>query len=258
MSDPAWMQTGYEKEPAPVGRSRSRRLPFAIGGVAIMLAIVIAKPWAGPDQTHEGRTAEPPSAAATHATDAAPSATAQTAAVDIPAPTDPVWPTSTVSPGGATSASTEAEGALPMLHRRGGTWGVGVTGVGPRLIRDEPWYEWTQVDPEVVDGPPAHIAIWPGTDLCTGLPTIYDHPTVVVITMPVGVEAGSRLAGWWTDGGRAASIDDSVLLVASDDASGVASVERLDRAPWPVGRYEFHVESGGRTVALTVCLTRRA
>ena len=68
--------------------------------------------------------------------------------------------------------------------------------------------------------------------------------------------SGDGWSGWWTDGGRAASIDDSVTVVAMRDQSGIAAIERIDRTPWPIGRYEFQLRAGDRTFDLTVCLTR--
>ena len=71
-----------------------------------------------------------------------------------------------------------------------------------------------------------------------------------------GANVGDGWSGWWTDGGRAASIDDSVTVVAMRDQSGIAAIERIDRTPWPIGRYEFQLRAGDRTFDLTLCLTR--
>ena len=87
-----------------------------------------------------------------------------------------------------------------------------------------------------------------------------DHPRIVAVTLPVDIRRGANVgdgwSGWWTDGGRAASIDDSVTVVAMRDQSGIAAIERIDRTPWPIGRYEFQLRAGDRTFDLTVCLTR--
>ena len=40
------MDTGYEMEPERVGRTRSRRVPALVGTAVLVLAVVIAKPWA--------------------------------------------------------------------------------------------------------------------------------------------------------------------------------------------------------------------
>jgi len=248
------MGSGYERKPEPLVRPRTRRLPIAIGIVVVLLALMVAKPWASSDTVPTG--ADVTHSSGKQVTSPRPIASIPAgSAVHVDA--DPAWPATVVASGPATPSVSQAERALTMLTGRAGTWGIGVTGVGPRLIREEPWSDWTAVEPEPVGGPPAHIAIWPGTGLCTGLPTIYDGPTIVAITMPVGLGSRPTLAGWWTDGGRAASIDDSVRLLTSVDDAGMATVERVDRAKWPVGRYEFHVQTKGGIVALTVCLTRR-
>ena len=93
--------------------------------------------------------------------------------------------------------------------------------------------------------------------LCAGYPTIYDRPSFVAVTAPTDLAPDWRLVGWWTDGGRVASLDGSVRQIPSTGSRGISYLERVDGAPWPSGRYEFHVISGERTVALTVCLTRR-
>lgn len=252
------MDTGYQMEPERVGRTRSRRLPALVGAIAIVLVVVIAKPWAGADTTPTG----PPQ---NRAALVAPSpASAHATSVSTPI-ADPGWPVPDSSSTGATFASTQAEGALSLLDGRRGTWGIGDTGVGPRLIREEPWSDWTPVEPEVLqgagqDGLPRHVLMWPGTGLCAGLATIYDRPTVVAVTTPVDVRPGSSVGdgwtGWWSVGSRAASIDASVRTVPTGDRSGITAIERTDGAPWPIGRYEFQLRVGDRTFDLTVCLTR--
>lgn len=256
------MDTGYEMEPERVGRTRSRRVPALVGTAVLVLAVVIAKPWTNaqpqpakqaPDLLAVTASARP---TATRAATTAPEATP--AAV-------PTWP---VPPGplnGPTLISAQAEGVLPMLDVRRGTWGIGVIGVGPRLSRDATWVDWSAIEPEVVEGPAQdglarHVLIWPGTGVCTGVPVTDDHPTIVAVTLPVDIRRGANVgdgwSGWWTDGGRTASIDDSVTVVAMRDESGIAAIERIDRTPWPIGRYEFQLRTGDRTFDLTVCLTR--
>jgi hypothetical protein len=170
---------------------------------------------------------------------------------------DTGWPATSVASGPVVGAVAEAEAALASLKVRSGTWGVGATGAGPRLVRDEPWLDWAPVTPEEVDGPPAHIAIWPGTGLCVGFPTIFDRPTFVAVTTPLHLDPAESLVGWWTDGGRVASLTGSIREVGPR-SSGVGYLERVDQGPWPAGRYEFHLETGGRTLALTVCLASGA
>jgi hypothetical protein len=76
------------------------------------------------------------------------------------------------------------------------------------------------------------------------------------VTAPADLVPDWRLVGWWTDGGKVASLDGSVRQISPAGDRGISYLERVDGAPWPPGRYEFHVIAGKRTVALTVCLTR--
>jgi hypothetical protein len=249
------MESGYEIEPERIGRRTDRRRPLVAIVVAIVIvATVLVKPWAGDDaKSGVVRLTSVPADAV-----ASPAATiADPQAADLgPAP-DPTWPASRAATALATQTANQAEGALRSLVRHAGTWGVGNAGVGPRMLRDDPWTDWTPVDPEIVDGPPAHIAIWPGTDLCAAYPTIYDRPTLIAITMPRDVAPDRDLLGWWADDGRVASLDGSIVQVSPPGNRGISYLERVDRAPWPPGRYEFHVVVASGSVALTVCLTRR-
>ena len=240
------MESGYEKAPEPLGRPRSRRLPVVVGVITLLVAVTIAKPWAGPE-TRPGAAQVRPS----------PHGSAGPAPPPDPL-ADPTWPAISGASGPAGVAVTEASAALASLKVRSGTWGIGATGTGPRLMRDDPWVDWAAVAPEEVDGPPAHIAVWPGTDLCVRYPTIFDRPTVVVVTTPLRLDPAGPLVGWWTDGGRVAALTGSIRELMPNGSLGIGYLERVDRAPWPAGRYEFHVETGGRTLALTVCLARDA
>jgi hypothetical protein len=239
------MESGYQKAPEPLGRSGSRRLPLVVGVVTLLVGVAIVKPWAGPETLRPSAEVRP-----------SPHGSAAPVAPPDPLAADPVWPAVSVASGPAGEAVTEAEAAVASLRVRSGTWGVGATGAGPRLVRDEPWVDWAPVAPEEVDGPPAHIAIWPGTDLCLGYPSIFDRPTVVAVTTPTRLDPARSVVGWWTDGGRVAMLTGSIREVMPNGGAGVAYLERVDRAPWPAGRYEFHLETGGRTLALTVCLAR--
>ena len=54
------MDTGYEMEPERVGRTRSRRVPALVGTAVLVLAVVIAKPWADATAgTRQTRTRSP-------------------------------------------------------------------------------------------------------------------------------------------------------------------------------------------------------
>jgi hypothetical protein len=241
------METGYDVEPRPIGRSSHRRVWFLILTAVLSLVVVLMKPWAGqPGASSQAGVASPP-----------PAASPDFAVVPIGPSGAVVWPAT----GGGTlladATATQAQGALRTLTLHSGAWGVGNVGVGPRMLRDEPWSDWIAAVPESVDGGPLHIATWPGTSLCDGYPTIYDQPTLVAVTSPADLVPDWRLTGWWTDGNNVASLTGSVLQVSPAGNRGISYLERTDRAPWPAGRYEFHVIAGQRTVALTVCITRR-
>ena len=126
------------------------------------------------------------------------------------------------------------------------------------MLRDEPWTDWVAAVPEIVDSGPLHVATWPGTGMCGGLPAIYDNPSLVAITAPSALVPDWRLTGWWTDGNNVATLSGSVRQVSPAGNRGISYLERTDRAPWPPGRYEFHVTAGESTVSLTVCITRGA
>jgi hypothetical protein len=245
------METRYEMEPAPIGRPNDRRLPAVVGAVVVLLAIVVLKPWEGPAVT-------PSTAPAEHVVASPGTATAVVVPplADPPAQVALSWPAASRLPAIADGSTSQAETVLGELAVHLGTWGIGDAGVGPRLVRDEPWADWTAVAPETTGEGPGHIAIWPGTSLCKGFPTIYDRPSVMAVTMPAGLVADRGLVGWWTDGARVANLSGSLRPVSPAGSRGISYLERTDGAPWPAGRYEFHVISGARAVALTVCLTR--
>ena len=169
----------------------------------------------------------------------------------------PVWPAQSVPSLLTDATATQAEGALGRLTIHSGQWGVGNAGVGPRMLRDEPWTDWVAAIPETVVSGPLNVMIWPGGTICGGLPAIYDNPSLVAITAPSALVPDWRLTGWWTDGNHVATLSGSVRQVSPAGNRGISYLERTDRAPWPPGRYEFHVTAGESTVALTVCITRR-
>ena len=239
-------------EPGPIGRSSRRRAWVVVGAVLACLAVVIVKPWAGtvvaPSQARIEPSATLPIASPAVAVQAAIGAIGQD---------EPAWPAATIVAAGATVAASEATGGRQALASYAGSWGVGDAGEGPRILRDEPWTDWAAAVPEAVADYPANIPTWPGTGICTGVPTINDRPSLVAITAPADVAPGWRLAGWWTDGGHVASLEDSVRRVSPAGNPGITYFERTDRAKWPPGLYEFHVIQGRISVGLTICLTRR-
>src|SRR3954451_12247538 len=250
------METRYEVEPERIGRSTGRRRPAVLIVVALVVAAaVLAKPWdASHTTTPVGPTLEPVVAVAPPLPRVL---TVRPTANAAPSAAIPAWPSERGPSLLAAQTAKEAEGALASLTGHAGKWGVGAAGVGPRMLRDEPWSDWTQAPAEVVDGAPVHVASWPDTDLCAGYPTIYDRPTLVAVTMPTAVAPDRVLRGWWTDGANVASLDGSVVQISPPGNRGIGYLERLDRAPWPPGRYEFHVVVASASVSMTVCLTRR-
>ena len=242
------METGYDLEPRPIRSSAPGRVWLVVLTVGLFLGVVLVKPWVTPPTPLE-------------AGNVSPRPVASPAFADIPIQPAPVvtpgWPAAAVASKHAAATATEAERALGGLALHAGAWGVGAAGVGPRMLRDEPWTDWAAATPESVDGGPLHILMWPGTSLCDGYPTINDRPSLVAVTTAADLVPGWRLVGWWTDGGRVGRLGDSVRQVSPAGRNGMSYLERTDRAPWPSGRYEFHVIAGDRVVALTVCITRR-
>ncbi len=250
----------YEVTPARLDRSSHRRASAAAASIVLFLGLVVVKPWAGssdPEMLPSAPARAQVAAAAARPAGPVPNVAAVARPVVIPVATEAGWPAATNGDDINGRSASQAEEALGSLTVYSGRWGVGNAGLGPRLLRDEPWFDWAAVVPEASSDPPNRIVIWPGTSLCAGYPTIYDRPTFVAVTAPTDLAQDWRLVGWWTDGGRVASLDGSVRQIPSTGSSGISYLERVDGAPWPSGRYEFHVIAGERTVALTVCLTRR-
>jgi len=242
------MDTGYDLEPRPIRGSARGRVWLVVLSAGVFLGVVLVKPW-------ETTPITPVEAGIASPNPVAPPAFAVVPIQQTPVP-PPVWPAAPVASKHAAATASEAEGALGGLARHSGAWGVGATGVGPRILRDEPWSDWAAATPESVDGGPLHILMWPGTSLCDGYPTINDRPSLVAVTTAADLDPGWRLVGWWTDGGNVGRLGDSVRQVSPAGESGLSYLERTDGARWPSGRYEFHVIAGDRVVALTVCITR--
>jgi hypothetical protein len=243
------MDPGYDVEPRPVRRSTHRGVWLGVLIAAVLLGVALVKPW----------TAQPAPAAEVVTASPVPFASSAFALIPIrpEAQLAPVWPAESVPSLLADATASQVEGALGGLALHSGQWGVGNAGVGPRMLRDEPWTDWVAAVPEIVDGGPLHVMTWPGTSMCGDLPDIYDNPSLVAVTTPSALVPDWRLTGWWTDGSKVAALSGSVRQVSPAGNRGISYLERTDRAPWPPGRYEFHVIAGERTVALTVCITRR-
>ena len=63
-----------------------------------------------------------------------------------------------------------------------------------------------------------------------------------------------HLAGWWSDGGVVTAITRSMQVVTPPRTAGATVLQRLDRAVWPSGRYDFQLSAGRTVVTLAVCL----
>lgn len=249
------METRYEIEPERIGRPGDRRRPLAAIVVGLMVvAAVLMKPWDAPTTPSQAVRSMPAPTVAV-ASPVAPVLDARPIAVGPTAA--PIWPAEPSPTVLAIQTAKEAEGAIASLARHAGSWGIGNAGVGPRMLRDEPWSDWTPVAIEDAVSSPLHVSQWPGTDLCAGFPTIYDRPTLVAVTTPRGLAPDWKVEGWWAEGGTAATLDGSVVQVSPPGGAGIAYLERVDQAPWPPGRYEFHVVTASASISLTVCLTRR-
>jgi hypothetical protein len=129
-------------------------------------------------------------------------------------------------------------------------------GNGPRFVRDEPWVDWAAVAPEHSARAANRIGTWPGTGICTGLPVVLDRPSIVAVTTPADTDDDLPIEGWWSDGGRIASLDGSIRVLPASGSRGVTYLERVDGSTWPAGRYAFDVGRGDDIVSLVVCLTR--
>ena len=63
-----------------------------------------------------------------------------------------------------------------------------------------------------------------------------------------------QLAGWWSDGRVVTAITRSMQVVTPPRTTGATVLQRLDRAVWPSGRYDFQLSAGRTVVTLAVCL----
>jgi hypothetical protein len=236
------MEPGFKVETGPVAR-RSSRGAIVVGlAMVVGLAVVVAKPWAPPVL--------------------APIASSETIAVATtpkPAPSArsteaSAWPVAPSGARGSSGSSASAARAAAALLVDHGDWGVGA--VSPSVGSDDASSIWAPVTPEPTSDTPSEIALWPGTEVCGGLPTLDGLPTVIGLTMPPHLRPSGSVAGWWTDGVRVESVVGSIRRLAIG-APGVALLERVDGSAWPAGRYEFHV-AGPTTLALSICLAAPA
>jgi hypothetical protein len=216
-----------EFAPQPIVRRRRLIAPALVSaGLVCLLVAAIVKPWMpGPSGIGAGASGE-----------AARQAAVQTATGDV----------ERLDPGLIASIARQ-------LAARSGSWGVGSGGSGPRLIRDDPWYEWVPVEP-VSTTSGAQLGVWPDTGLCSKTPSLLGGPRLVAVTAPQSLVPDWRLVGWWSDGSSVRSLDGVVRQISPPGNRGISYLERGEGAPWPDGRYEFDVIAGSSTIRMLVCL----
>jgi hypothetical protein len=236
------MEPGFKVETGPVAR-RSPRGAIVVGlAMVVGLAAVVAKPWAPPAPV-------PVASSAPVAVETTPTPPPSTRSAE--ASSWPVVPSGARGSPGSSMSAARAAAALLVDH---GDWGVGA--VSPSIGSEDASSIWAPVTPEPTSDTPSEIALWPGTEVCGGLPTLDSLPTVIGLTTPPHLRPSGSVAGWWTDGVRVESVVGSIRRLAIG-APGVALLERVDGSRWPAGRYEFHV-AGPRTLALSICLAAPA
>ncbi len=142
------------------------------------------------------------------------------------------------------------------LAPHSGAWGVGNGGNGNRLLGKGPWTQWIAVDPGPSWGGTS-LTLWPDTGLCMSAPRLVGSPSLVAITVPSALVPDWRVAGWWNDGSETVPLDGVVRQISPPGNRGIAYLERVDRAQWPDGRYEFDVQAGDHHASLTVCIGAR-
>lgn len=151
---------------------------------------------------------------------------------------------------------TTIDQIVHVLAARSGAWGVGDGGDGPRLIRDEPWTDWAPVDPGPAWGG-SSLTLWPDTGLCMSAPILSSRPRQVAVTVPRGLVPDWRVTVWWQDGTGIRSLAGVVRQIAPPGNGAISYLERVDQAPWPVGRYEFDIQAGDHRSSMTACLGGR-
>jgi hypothetical protein len=245
----------YEVEPVRIPQSAdSRRVAISVAVVVLLLAAVILKPW-------EGAASGGPLGQAVPVADAgSPHPSATTAASPRPTPTDASirpWPARTIRPSASAGPTQGTQLLIAGLATHAGTWGVGTAGIGPRILREEPWTDWVAVAPEAFQHALTRMGTWPDTEACSDAPAVFDRPSIIGIGVPSAIPSTWKLGGWWTDGTHVVDLGGSLRDVSPAASEGIGYFERIDGAPWPAGRYEFHVMLNDGTFVLTVCLTRR-
>jgi len=241
----------FEVRPVTIPRRSGVRPALAVGVAAIFIGLVVVKPWTWTGESPSTAVASAPVAVGTpQATTEPPAAVT----VDAPVPVPPGWPALAQAGDPLANPGTRLPLTIGSLARRSGTWGVGDAGLGPRIEREEPWADWVAVKPEPATDSPIFVVLWPGTGICAGVPRLLDQPLFFAVTSSLDLPVDRRLEAWWTDGGRVESLDGSIHQITPVGDRGISYLVRNDGAPWPAGRYEFHVSGGGRAYAVTICI----
>jgi len=252
-----WIDDGGPAGPvvfaaAPVARRRRNvSSVVVVAVVAVVLAVAVVKPWGGsPPPPDLGGSPPGPSLA--------PAAAVPAGGIEQ----------GISSLGDAAATANEAAGfqsppdpdilalIVQRLAESDGAWGVGVGGEGPRLVRDDPWTEWFAIDPVDADPWPYDFARWPGTPLCAGVPEYFTRPSIVAVTVPAGLAPDWRLEAWRSDGITTTPLAGTVIQVSPPGNRTISYLEYPGNAPWPDGRYEFHIVSGDHALAMSICLSR--
>ncbi len=219
----------------------------------LFIALLMVKPWDARTKVQPDVIAALPSPSASASPTTSPAFVVEGVAPALPE----TWPVTRANGAGVRAVDRRDPSMQSRLASRiGGAWGVATLGNGPRFVRDEPWVDWAAVPPERSSRAADRIATWPGAGICAGLPVVFDRPSIVAVTTPAGVADDPPIEGWWSDGGRIASLDGSIRVLSAFASPGVAYLERIDGSTWPAGRYAFDVGSGDAIVSLVVCLTR--
>ncbi|MFI5227394.1 MAG: hypothetical protein ACHQ3P_12050, partial [Candidatus Limnocylindrales bacterium] len=145
---------------------------------------------------------------------------------------------------------------VTRLAADAGAWGLGGGGAGPRLGSDHPWTQWQAIDPVPGAAYPRDLLRWPGTDLCLGVPQLYDRPSLLAVTVPPGLQPDWRIITWRSDGSTISPLSTTLRQVSPPGNRQISYLEYPGTTPWPDGRYEFHIVSGDHVLAMTVCLSR--
>jgi hypothetical protein len=128
---------------------------------------------------------------------------------------------------------------------------VGAVGFGPRYDA-EPVTDWSAVDPWPAS-PTAGVAVTGSSAACAT--TVIERPLFLALTNPSDVPIDRSVLAWRWDGSFPVSILDQTRIVMPAGDAGISYLARLDREPWPAGRYELQLVSGDRAMALAFCVS---